>query len=68
MTDFQRKAFEFYNRWCDAHPPIASTRPQDAFLLAIGYLVNMTDGRPHADGAALLRELVVAYSRSKETI
>lgn len=66
MTDIEKKAFDAYAKWCDdGHPAVNGGQ---SMLIAIGYVVNMTDGRPDYDERCLLGMLKVAFARHEEKV
>jgi hypothetical protein len=56
MNEAQKKAIANYELWCEAgHPGRESSMTvPEALQLAIGYVLNVTDGRPDDDERALL--------------
>lgn len=68
MTHLQRKAFHAYLDWCKQDYPPVSTDIHASLLLAMGYVVNQTDGSPSYDERSLLNTLAAAMRSLEETV
>lgn len=62
----QRDAYKRYEQWCkDGHPELGTA---DTIMIAIGYVVNCTDGRPDYDEQALFRLLGKTFGKLTEGV